>query len=1045
VQGSFHVSTADYLGLADRTRFSAISPGDNQVLTTAAPEAFGFLGDNPNSITLAQAELKVPSGESLSVIGGEIDIEGGELIALGGRIDLTSVNSKGEVVRQDNDLRLEGFEQLGKIELTHSAKIDTSGEGGGAIFIRGGQLTLNESKIKSDTLGAGEGKAVDIRLPQGTLELGNGGVIRAVTKGAGNGGDLFIESRNISLNHDGSESGTSFLSGTISSGDGGDIKVTTESLELVNGAGISSLATDTSTGSGGDVFIEAVSVRLSGEGVNGPATVSTFTDSSGNAGDLTIQANTLDVNAGAQIGTLTSGSGKGGSVSIESGQVRMTGRLSNISAISKDTGNSQDITIKSDSLEISNGAVIDTAVSEGTGNSASLLIESKDIVLSGTNQPKSFTGILGGSFNDTDAGKVTLIAENLDIRNRASVSTSTLGTGNSGDLLVTAENILLSGLGSLKTSASIDSSGNAGKLVINAGNLELRDEAIISTATFGTGNGGDLLVTTGNILIAGGNLVSLAAKVNSGDAGDIFIKADTLEMHSDTGISNDTVSVISSDTQSTGTGAGGDITIEADNILLKGGNTQISALTTDMGNAGNVTLIADNLELRNGSRVATLTDGSGTGGDLFVTAGNIVLSDSVLLAGTRRDNIGNSGGIIIQADNLDMSDGASISTSTIGAGNAGKVDIKTNQLDVLNGSTIAALTRGIGDGGDVIVKAGNILLSGDDSTDFTGIVAISIPGDDGVGGGDTGDAGDVTIVSTHLDIRDGASIATSTIGTGKAGNVSIEGRSVLLSGDGSSRNTGLFSNSLDDSNNAGDAGKITLTADHSLRMLDGASISVETETANAGDINISADNLLQVRDSKVTTSVAGGQGNGGNILIGQVLDSLGRLRVPNVTVLDGSEISARAEQGMGGEIGITSDFIFRNNSIVNASSRGGGIDGTVNITSPETNISGSIVALPESFINASEQLSQRCAARSTNNSSFVVKDRSEIPPGPEDAAFSTYFENVQQRRFANDTMANRDRSIVNKQLVATTADSFISRVNRENNTASVLTEYDCGE
>ncbi|MEE9412395.1 MAG: filamentous hemagglutinin N-terminal domain-containing protein, partial [Methylococcales bacterium] len=57
VQGSFHISTADYLGLADGTRFSALSPNSNQVLTTAAPEAFGFLGDNPSTITVAKAEL----------------------------------------------------------------------------------------------------------------------------------------------------------------------------------------------------------------------------------------------------------------------------------------------------------------------------------------------------------------------------------------------------------------------------------------------------------------------------------------------------------------------------------------------------------------------------------------------------------------------------------------------------------------------------------------------------------------------------------------------------------------------------------------------------------------------------------------------------------------------------------------------------------------------------------------------------------------------------------------------------------------------------
>ncbi len=1069
VQGSFHVSTADYLGLADGTRFSTVLPNTNQVLTSALPEAFGFLGDNPGNITLAQAELEVPNGNSLSVIGGNIGLEGGQLIASAGRIDLASVSSKGEVVRQDNDLSLNGFNQLGKIELTQSAKVDTSGESGGAIFIRGGELTLNESEIRSDTLGGGRGQDVDIRLPQGTLELGNGGVIRAVTKGAGKSGDLFIESRNISLSHDGSESGTSFLSGSSSSGDAGDIKVKTESLELVNGATISSIATATSTGNGGDVFIEAASIRLSGIGPDISTGIATLAQSSGNAGDLTIQSNSLDVIGGATIFTSTIGSGNGGSVSIKAGQVRMTGRLSNISAISQDTGNSQDITIKSDSLEISDGAFINTAVSEGmgTGKSASLLIESKDIVLSGNNQPESFTGILGGSFNDSDAGKVTLITENLDIRNGAHVSTSAHGIGNGGDILVTADNILLSGhFSSFDSIAAKHSSGNAGKIIIQADNLELQDGSLIITSTFGTGNAGDLLVTAGNILIAGGLLSSNSTLDSSGDtgdsfigdAGDIFIKTDSLVIRNPPETSQNTVSGISSNTNNTGNA--GDITIDAGNILLTDRNTQIGALTSGTGNAGNVTLIADNLELRNGSRVTTLTGGSGNGGDLLITARNILLSgEGGFSSGVARNGSGNAGQIIINTDNLELRDGSIIATSTLGigtggdllvtagnillsdgatlnaftgegdSGDAGKIDITTNNLEVRKESILATFTVGSGDGGDIIVKAGNLLLSGDGADKFTGISAGTGNGDTG----DTGDAGDVTIVATHLDIRDGAMIETSTNGAGKGGNISIEGSSVLLSGDGSSRNTGLFSRSRDIGDTAGDAGKISITANDSLRILDRSFVLVDTTNANGGDIIISADHLLHLRDSGISTSVADGKGNGGNIFIGQLPDdSEGIVHAPNVTTLDNSLVIARAAKGRGGNIGITSDFIFRNNTTVSASSNEG-VDGAVNINSPETNISGSIVALPENYINASDHLSKHCSVQTREVSSFVVKDRNTIPPGPDDASASTFFVNNPNQRFSGNRVG------------AENTDQFISTVRRENISKSVFAESGCGK
>jgi hypothetical protein len=113
----------------------------------------------------------------------------------------------------------------------------------------------------------------------------------------------------------------------------------------------------------------------------------------------------------------------------------------------------------------------------------------------------------------------------------------------------------------------------------------------------------------------------------------------------------------------------------------------------------------------------------------------------------------------------------------------------------------------------------------------------------------------------------------------------------------------------------------------------------------------------------------------------------------------------------------------------------------VNVNSPETNISGSIVALPETYINASEHLSERCAARSANVSSFVVKDRSTIRPGPEDAAPSTFFYNDSQSNLTKDTMANRDRSVINNQLVTRHTDRLISSVNHASKTESGCTQW----
>jgi filamentous hemagglutinin family protein len=69
VPGSFHVSTADYLRMADGAKFYA-NLSQESVLTSAPPAAFGFLSGNPAPIALQGSSLQVPDGKTLSVVGG---------------------------------------------------------------------------------------------------------------------------------------------------------------------------------------------------------------------------------------------------------------------------------------------------------------------------------------------------------------------------------------------------------------------------------------------------------------------------------------------------------------------------------------------------------------------------------------------------------------------------------------------------------------------------------------------------------------------------------------------------------------------------------------------------------------------------------------------------------------------------------------------------------------------------------------------------------------------------------------------------------------
>ena len=107
VDGSFHVSTANYLVLGSDGRFDASNPG-NTVLTTAPPSAFGYI-DAAEPITLNGSFLEVPDGETLSAIGGDIEITDASLYASGGQVNVVSAGSAGEVQMTDAGPDTSGF------------------------------------------------------------------------------------------------------------------------------------------------------------------------------------------------------------------------------------------------------------------------------------------------------------------------------------------------------------------------------------------------------------------------------------------------------------------------------------------------------------------------------------------------------------------------------------------------------------------------------------------------------------------------------------------------------------------------------------------------------------------------------------------------------------------------------------------------------------------------------------------------------------------------------------------------------------------------
>src|SRR6266581_8187908 len=77
VSGSFAVSTANYLKLADGGKFNT-SLGGSDVLTSAPVSAFGFLNNAPAPVSVMGSTLYSASQKVFSAVAGDITISGGQ-------------------------------------------------------------------------------------------------------------------------------------------------------------------------------------------------------------------------------------------------------------------------------------------------------------------------------------------------------------------------------------------------------------------------------------------------------------------------------------------------------------------------------------------------------------------------------------------------------------------------------------------------------------------------------------------------------------------------------------------------------------------------------------------------------------------------------------------------------------------------------------------------------------------------------------------------------------------------------------------------------
>jgi len=173
----------------------------------------------------------------------------------------------------------------------------------------------------------------------------------------------------------------------------------------------------------------------------------------------------------------------------------------------------------------------------------------------------------------------------------------------------------------------------------------------------------------------------------------------------------------------------------------------------------------------------------------------------------------------------------------------------------------------------------------------------------------------------------------------------------------------------------GDAGNIQITADNIL--LTNSEISTESISASGGNVVINTNGLIFVDNGKITASVKDSAGNGGNLTISK----------PHFIVLNNSQIIDQANKGNGGNINFQSEQLTTSpTSLISASSKLG-LYGNVQIESPDMNLEGFLVILSDETVEASNLLKKPCSMR---DSSFTVQKINGSPQTPYDYQPSTY-------------------------------------------------------
>ncbi|MEO1126032.1 MAG: filamentous hemagglutinin N-terminal domain-containing protein [Cyanobacteria bacterium J06639_16] len=603
LNGSFIASTADSIGFDNEFIFSAVTPETPPLLTISVPTGLQF-DQQPGPISyqteggFSLQTLSVSPGRTLSLIGGDLNFNRGNIESVRGRIELGSVAELGTVevfpIEQGWTFNYDNIQTFGNLSATGSS-ISTATRSffslitgipdadndldddnpGGDIVIQAKDINLSLSTVISTNTFSNI-SAGNITINTQNLSVGSFSVIssRAVALNedpiSGSSGDIFINaSESVFLN--GGSDQTSFITPTgISTdltggivdpflggmlgditGNGGDITINTQRLLITEGATI--LSSSTTIGDAGDVTINATElVEVSGFFIGASAFLPSLINSgadggSGAGGELLINTERLVVQDGGAILASSEGSGAGGNIEVNADSVDVIGSFSTLDS--------------PDSIEIRS---VIAALAEDEGDAGQILIDARNVYVQNGGEITTETTLGSEGNGNLLAVKAT---EEVRIEGASAVEaipsglfSSTAGRGNAGEVLVETERLSIADGGEISAATLSETTQSSGSVALNVGYLKLDNGNVTVETSAQSGSGAEITIADLDVLLLqNGSQISAEAfsGANGGnirvDAPDGFVIA-TLDGDSD---------ILARANQ----GNGGDIEVVALNIL----------------------------------------------------------------------------------------------------------------------------------------------------------------------------------------------------------------------------------------------------------------------------------------------------------------------------------------------------------------------------------------------------------------------------------------------------------------------------------------------